>query len=146
MSIQFLIYTTLSLSLLACSGSNPVSEQGSMAPCPDSPNCVSSREDGEAAIDAFELNDKVPTAWPEISQSVNAMPRTEIVDQSPSYLHAEVKSLIFRFVDDLELELLSDRKTVDIRSASRTGYSDMGVNRERVESLRQILKEKNLIH
>jgi uncharacterized protein (DUF1499 family) len=143
---QLLIYASLSLSLLACSGSNPVSEQGPRAPCPDLPNCVSSREDGETAIDAFELNDKVLTAWPEISQTVNAMPRTEIVDQSPSYLHAEVKSLIFRFVDDLELELLSDRKTVDIRSASRTGYSDMGVNRERVESLRLILKEKNLIH
>jgi uncharacterized protein (DUF1499 family) len=140
-----LIYATLTLCLLACSGSNPVSEQGAMAPCPESPNCVSSREDGDAAIEAFELNEDAPLAWPEITQSVKAMPRTKIVEQSPGYLHAEAKSLIFRFVDDLELELLSDGKTIDIRSASRTGYSDMGVNRERVENLRKTLQEKNII-
>ena len=142
---QLLIYTALSLSLLACSGSNPISKQGAMAPCPKSPNCVSSREDGEAKIKAFKLTDNAIVAWPEITESVNAMSRTKIVEQSPSYLHAEATSLIFRFVDDLELELLSDGKTVDIRSASRVGHSDMGVNRERVESLRKTLKENNII-
>jgi uncharacterized protein (DUF1499 family) len=140
-----LIYATLSLCLLACSGTNPVSEQGAMAPCPESPNCVSSREDGDAAIKAFELNEDSQQAWPEVILSVKSMPRTKIVEQSPGYLHAEAKSLIFRFVDDLELELLSDGKTIDIRSASRTGHSDMGVNRERVENLRKALQEKNII-
>jgi len=91
------------------------------------------------------LIDASLTAWPAIIQSVKAMPRTEIVDQFPGYLHAQAKSLIFNFVDDLELELLPDGKTVDIRSASRTGYSDMGVNRERLESLRKTLQEKHII-
>ena len=50
-------------------------------------------------------------------------------------LHAEFRSRIFRFVDDVDLQL--DGRVVQIRSASRTGYSDLGVNRKRVEAIRQ---------
>jgi uncharacterized protein (DUF1499 family) len=61
------------------------------------------------------------------------------------YLHAEVKSRVFRFVDDLELLLDPASGVVGIRSASRVGYSDLGVNRRRVETLRQQLIQAGVI-
>ena len=71
--------------------------------------------------------------------AVAAMPRTRIVEERPGYLHAECTSRIFRFVDDLELLRSETGDRVDVRSASRVGYGDWGVNRARVESLREAL-------
>lgn len=142
---RLLIITVLGFGLAACSSNNPVNELGAMAACPDSPNCVSSRDKGEAFIEPLVLKQNPQQAWPALLEILKTMPRTTILEQSPGYIHAISKSQIFRFTDDLELELLSDGKTIDVRSASRTGYSDMGVNRERVEKLRQALRKKNLI-
>ena len=142
---RLLIITLMGFCSTACSSTNPIDEQGAMAPCPDSPNCVSSRQKGDAYIEPFVLEQDPQRAWPEIIKIIQATPRTEIIEQSPSYIHATATSLIFRFTDDFELELLADGKTVDVRSASRTGYSDMGVNRERIEKLRLALREQNLI-
>jgi uncharacterized protein (DUF1499 family) len=64
------------------------------------------------------------------------MPRTRIVSLKPDYLHAESSSAVFGFVDDLELHLRPDENIIAIRSASRLGHSDFGVNRNRVEKLR----------
>jgi uncharacterized protein (DUF1499 family) len=142
---RLMIITVLGFCSVACSSNNPIAAQGAMVPCPDSPNCVSSRDKGDASIEPFVLKVDPQTAWPDIIKILNNTPRTEIIEQSPSYIHATATSLIFRFVDDLELELSSDGKTVDVRSASRTGHSDMGVNRERVEKLRIVLRKQNLI-
>ena len=142
---QLLIISILVLSLAACSSSNPIESQGAMAPCPESPNCVSSQAQGDAFINPFVLREEARQAWPAIIKTVQVMPRSAIITQSPGYIHATQASRIFRFVDDLELELLADDKTINVRSASRTGYSDMGVNRERVESLRQTLRQQNII-
>jgi uncharacterized protein (DUF1499 family) len=70
---------------------------------------------------------------------VLSLPRTTIVEERRGYLHAESRSLIFRFVDDLELQSSEAGDRVDVRSASRVGYGDMGVNRKRVEALREAL-------
>jgi len=53
------------------------------------------------------------------------------------YLHAEARSLLFRFVDDVEFLFDADKQVIHVRSASRTGYSDLGVNRRRVERIRR---------
>jgi uncharacterized protein (DUF1499 family) len=58
------------------------------------------------------------------------------VESEERYLHAEVRSLVFRFVDDLEF-LLQPDGLIQVRSAARSGYSDLGVNRRRVERIRQ---------
>lgn len=65
------------------------------------------------------------------------MPRTRIRRDEAAYLHAEFRSLIFRFVDDVEFLLDADAGVIHVRSASRLGYSDLGVNRRRVEAIRQ---------
>jgi len=73
------------------------------------------------------------------------MSRTKIVTSDDAYLHAECTSRIFRFVDDLELHLRPDDGIIAVRSASRVGKGDMGVNHKRVESLRQRLTSSGLL-
>ncbi len=70
------------------------------------------------------------------------MPRTRIVTESPEYLHAECRSSVFGFVDDLELQLRPSDGIIAVRSASRLGHSDFGVNRKRIETLRNALIKK----
>jgi len=74
-------------------------------------------------------------AWPLIRRTIEAQPRARIVEATGEYLHAEYRSRLFRFVDDLELHLRPDQRIIAVRSASRLGYSDFGVNRRRVETL-----------
>ena len=64
------------------------------------------------------------------------MKRATVIKESPHYLHVEFSSLLFRFVDDVEFFLDDMEKLIHIRSASRVGYSDLGVNRRRVDKIR----------
>jgi uncharacterized protein (DUF1499 family) len=132
--------------LLSCSGPPPP-ELGAgsprLAPCPASPNCVSSDAgDDRHAIRPFEIVGPAARAWETARAVVADRPRTTIVSDSPGYLRAECRSLLFRFVDDLELELRESQGIIAVRSASRTGYGDMGVNRRRVEAIRAELARR----
>ena len=135
--------------LLHCAGTRPtnlgVSETG-LVPCPASPNCVSSdAADSDHAIAPFELAVSGGQAWQAAVLAVSALPRTTIVTERDGYLHAECQSAVFGFVDDLELELRPEDQIIALRSASRLGYGDLGVNRRRVESLRQELRERGAL-
>lgn len=109
-----------------------------LAPCPRSPNCVSSRE----TRPAFRVE---PLAAPEAPlaaarRAIERLPRARIVEEETgTYLRAECRSFLFGFVDDLELALDSDAGVLEVRSASRVGHSDLGANRRRVEELRALL-------
>lgn len=78
-------------------------------------------------------------AWPVVGGAVSALPGVHIVTDSADYLHAECKSTVFGFVDDLELHLRPREGVIAVRSAARLGYSDLGANRRRVERLRAML-------
>ena len=84
-------------------------------------------------------------AWIEVRSLVAKLPRTHIVKETSTYLHAECQSALWGFVDDLELDLRAAEKTIAVRSASRLGYSDFGVNRSRIEALRAELKSRGVI-
>ena len=135
--------TRLGLALLAlalgCAGTPPAkTPAGTLPPCPDKPNCVSSlAPDENHRVAPYPL--AAGQDWAAVRAAVTAMPRTAIVEERPGYLHAESTSRIFRFVDDLELLSSKSGDRIDVRSASRVGYGDMGVNRERVEALRKAL-------
>lgn len=117
-----------------------------LLPCPSSPNCVSSEADDSGhAVDPMRLLVGPEQAWEALGRVVAGMPRTVVVERSGDYLHAEVTSRLFRFVDDLEFVLQSDKGTIGVRSASRVGYSDLGVNRRRVEEIRRRLRELGVI-
>jgi uncharacterized protein (DUF1499 family) len=124
---------------LGCAGTPPAkTPAGTLPPCPDKPNCVSSlAPDDDHRAEPYQLG---PGAdWAAVRTAVMALPRTVIVDERDGYLHAEATSRIMRFVDDLELLRSETGNRVDVRSASRVGYGDWGVNRARVESLREAL-------
>jgi uncharacterized protein (DUF1499 family) len=69
------------------------------------------------------------------------MKRAKIITEKDDYIHAEYTSALFRFVDDVELYFDKAKKIIHVRSASRVGYGDMGVNRKRVEELRALFSK-----
>lgn len=106
--------------------------------CPDSPNCVSSQaRDTRHFIEPFAFSDDPQAAWTRLRTALRSEPRVTIVAEEGGYLHAEVRSRIFRFVDDVEFLLAAREGLIHVRSASRTGYSDLGVNRRRIERIRK---------
>jgi len=119
------------------------------APCPDTPNCVfSDAPAGSHHVDPFVIAGTPhdwDALWSAVAEEIERQPRTEIVVRTERYIHAECRSLLFRFVDDLELQLRPDRGQIAVRSASRVGYSDLGVNRRRVEALRVALRKRGLV-
>ena len=139
------------LAVLNNDANGPVPEKGvpvakRLAACPDKPNCVSSRaRDTKHAVAPMRLKEGAVGVWATIRETVSGLPRCTIVKATDRYLHATCKSRLFGFTDDLEMRLEPDTGIVDIRSAARSGYSDFGVNRKRVEGLRSLLKEKALI-
>ena len=117
-----------------------------LAPCPSSPNCVSSdAADAAHRIAALELAVPATQAWRAARAAVAALPRTKIVGESDGYLHAECSSAVFGFVDDLELHLRPAENVIAIRSAARLGHSDLGVNRRRVGNLRASLLKQGIV-
>ena len=68
-----------------------------------------------------------------------ALPRSRIAAEGPGFLHAEFRSMIFRFVDDGDFVVDEAAGVIHVRSAARVGSSDLGVNRRRVEEIRQRL-------
>lgn len=114
------------------------SAAGSLKACPKSPNCVSSQAgDPEHAIAPLVYTSSATEAYARLKKVLSGMKRIKIVAEKEDYLHAEAKSLIFRFVDDVEFYFPANEKIIHVRSASRVGYSDMGVNRKRVEEIRK---------
>ena len=110
-----------------------------LPPCPQSPNCVSSQStDPEHFIEPLKYQGALDEAKARLKQAITALPRTRIMEDEPTYLRAECTSLIFRFTDDLECAFDDTTKVIHVRSASRIGYSDLGANRKRIETVRQL--------
>ncbi len=111
--------------------------------CGTRPNCVCSlcaESDTEHWIESLQIESLKrlgPNPIESIAEVVSELDRTKIVQQTDDYLLVEFRSRL-GFVDDVEFVLASD--VVHIRSASRIGYGDHGVNRKRIESLRQSLQ------
>ena len=108
-----------------------------MAPCPESPNCVSTlAEDEGHGIAPLTFDGSVDEARSRLLTIIQSMPRTNIVEDDGDYVHAEFTSRIFRFVDDVEFQINGDEGVIHFRSASRTGVGDLGANRKRMEEIR----------
>lgn len=111
---------------------------GRFTPCPDSPNCVSTQADpGDAVhyVAPLPLGMSVAEAKVRLANTIADMPRTTIITNTPDYLHAEARSAIWRFVDDVEVFVDEEARQIHFRSASRLGYGDGDVNRRRVEAI-----------
>jgi uncharacterized protein (DUF1499 family) len=132
----------ITLSALAKKPDNLGVNEGRLAACPSTPNCVCSQDaDSQHAIEPLAFGDDAEAAWARLKKVLADHPRTKVVAESDGYLHAECTSLVFRFVDDVEFLLDRDKRLIHVRSASRVGHSDLGVNRKRVEQIRAAFSE-----
>ncbi len=116
---------------------NPSSPAGRLAPCPRTPNCVSTQapEGSSKRMDPIPYAGSQEQARAKLVGVLRNHPRTRIVREEPGYLKAECRSAIFRFVDDVEFVFDDEAKRIHFRSASRLGRSDFGVNRKRMEEI-----------
>lgn len=135
--------------LPSCGGERPSNlgvTDGALAPCPATPNCVSSdASDEDQYVEPFTLVGPSEAAWKDVRDAVRDLPRVTVMEESDNYLRAEFVSSIFRFVDDVELHRREPSDIVAIRSASRLGKSDLGANRKRVERIGEMLRSQGII-
>jgi uncharacterized protein (DUF1499 family) len=120
-------------------------QNGKLPPCPESPNCVCSDEQGKHFITPLKLKLPPPQAWKALEQVLAETPRVKVVTRKDQYLHVEFTSTVLRFVDDVEFNLRPEAGIIAVRSASRVGYYDFGANRSRVEKLREQLRARGVI-
>ncbi len=142
--------------LAACSGAPPPTlgnlDTG-LSPCPSTPNCVHTGDRHPTGTEPFLLAPDWQDAsdgriMRELDEALSSLPRTRVVATAVGpglYLRAEATSRIFRFVDDLELHRAPGAVELAVRSASRVGRSDLGVNADRVEALRERLVDRGVL-
>ena len=111
--------------------------------CPDRPNCVSSQaSDPKRLVQPFSYKGRdLASAQKALLKALATLPRIEIVSQEGNGLKASATSQLFGFVDDLDFIFDDENQLIQVRSASRKGYWDFGVNAQRVEKLRQAFQE-----
>lgn len=111
---------------------------GKLAACPNRPNCVSTQATRESQfVEPISFAGPAADAWARLVNVIHSMPRCRIAQLEERYLHAEFSSFVFGFIDDLEAAIDEEAKQIQLRSASRVGYSDLGVNRQRIERIRE---------
>lgn len=111
---------------------------GKLADCPSSPNCVCTQcSNMDHHMEPIPYSSNPAKALEKIKTILTRMPRSKVIDEKDNYLHTEFTSALFRFVDDVEILVDPEAKVIHFRSASRAGHSDFGVNRSRMEQVRQ---------
>ncbi|MGH2412321.1 MAG: DUF1499 domain-containing protein [Microcystaceae cyanobacterium] len=120
------------------SGKRPTNlgvKEGKLASCPSSPNCVNSQsQDSQSKIAPLPL-----VSIADLKKVIESMEETTIIEATDNYLYAEFKSKLMGFVDDVEFYRDPAQNVTHVRSASRLGRSDLGVNRKRIENIRDKL-------
>lgn len=127
-------------SLFSFSGKQPTNlgvKEGKLAECLPSPNCVSSQStDAIHKIAPLTYNSLPEEAFSKLKKIIQSQKNAKIVTETENYLYAQFTSQIMGFVDDVEFYLDKDAGVIQVRSASRLGESDLGVNRRRIEKIR----------
>jgi uncharacterized protein (DUF1499 family) len=112
-----------------------------IAPCPSTPNCVSSLASEEKQfIEPFRYPSTYQAAYDALVGLLEAEPRATIIDRRPHLVQSEFRSKVFKFVDDVTFFFDSRQGVIHVRSASRQGRYDFGANRKRLERLRSQLQ------
>ncbi len=115
---------------------------GKLAACPASPNCVSSfSQDAEHKIEPLAYVSSPAEAMAKLKGAIESSAKTKIITATDNYLYAEFTSALMGFVDDVEFLVDDGAKVIHVRSASRLGESDLGVNRKRIETIRVQLNQ-----
>lgn len=117
---------------------------GQLVDCPNSPNCVSSQADDDRhKVNPILYTTSMVEAKGKLMGVLAAMPQTTVVVEQSDYVHAEFRTRLLHFIDDVEFYFDDEEKKIELRSASRMGYDDLGLNRRRVEEIRKRFNGKN---
>lgn len=123
-----------------------ITDAGTLAACPDKPNCrCSDAADDAHAIAALNVTGDPAAAWAALKAYVAAQPRMEVIVDRDDYLHVEATTRLMRFTDDVEFHLRPEAGEIAMRSASRVGHSDLGANKKRLEAVRAALAEQGVV-
>ncbi|MCG2747884.1 MAG: DUF1499 domain-containing protein [Desulfobulbaceae bacterium] len=142
--LELLMLPCLLFMIVSCTGNPPETQlvDGRLRPCPDKPNCVSSEEQrADAQVAPLAFQGPPAAAWQALKEAV-LQTGGEFRQEGDQYLWATFTSKVFRFVDDVEFRMVASENLIQVRSASRLGYSDLGVNRKRVEKLRELFNKE----
>ncbi|MCF8178664.1 MAG: DUF1499 domain-containing protein [Sulfuritalea sp.] len=111
--------------------------EGRLKPAPLTPNCVNSQSaEGYSVIAPIAYTGDGKAAMKRLNALISRMTTARVIEFKPNYLYAEFSSKWLGFVDDVEFYLDEADGHIQVRSASRLGGKDFGVNRKRVESIR----------
>jgi uncharacterized protein (DUF1499 family) len=112
---------------------------GKLHPCPKSPNCVSTQAiDDKQKMEPINYPGSLEEAKTKIISIINSLKRSKIITNEENYIHIEFRTATFRFVDDVEFVFDDKERVIHFRSRARMGYSDMGVNRKRMEKITKL--------
>lgn len=137
-----IVGVSMGKSLFSFSGKRPTNlgiKDGKLAACPGTPNCVNSQapdSDAEHKIAPLSYSSPPAEAMAKLKSVIQSMERTEIISEEENYLYAEFTSALMGYVDDVEFFVDPTANVIQVRSASRLGQSDLGVNRKRIEEIR----------
>ena len=134
----------IGITISACSGTPPTNLgviNGQLAKCPDSPNCVSSFDDQNDSVHYIEPIRFTSANSPRknLEKAIISIAGVTVIESKPNYIYAEFQSRLMKYVDDVEFYIVPKQQLIHVRSASRLGYGDLGVNRKRIEILRTML-------
>jgi uncharacterized protein (DUF1499 family) len=115
---------------------------GKLRPCPGTPNCVCSEGVSPGGpVDPLAFTGTPEAAWSALKEIIKAHGGT-VQEESAGYLWSTFLVPVLGFTDDVEFRLDAAAKVIHVRSSSRMGYSDLGVNRMRVEQIRKDFAKK----
>jgi len=110
--------------------------------CPEKSNCVSSYSSNlKFNIEPLPYFSSAENSINKIQKILLGIKGISIITQDTDYIYAECKSFFLGFVDDLEVYCDESKQQCFVRSASRLGYSDFGVNRKRIEKIRKLIQK-----
>ena len=136
--VGIILLTCLLLTALSCTARPPKAGllAGRLRPCPSKPNCICSEDKKtDAWVEPLTFQGPPARVWERLKTALQEIGGT-IRHQDDEYIWATFSTRVFRFIDDVEFRMVADQNTIHVRSASRVGYSDLGLNKRRMERLR----------
>ena len=118
-------------------------KDGRLSACPETPNCVATQADPEDEthyVEPIPFSGSGENLLGYLAEWISRQPRAEVVTRRDGYLRAVFSSRLFGFKDDVEVYVPEGRSVVHLRSASRVGKSDMGVNKARYQAIRDVIE------
>lgn len=116
-------------------------KDGALQECPESPNCIQSYSstDEDHFMEPLKMVESdLAKTKDRILAVVGDMKRTEVISEEGNYIHVTYTTAVFRFIDDVEFLIDEENGLVHFRSASRVGYSDLGVNEKRMTEFSEL--------